>query len=223
MAKRSSRRAPGSVETWGAYDIPGIGWRGVRFYVPGGAAAERAVVVLFDGRNVFDRWLVRRRLARPSHRRAGGHAAASGAIVVAVDHGYGARQRELLPFAGGRSRGDLDALVAFLRGRLAHDVRARLGVSVAPARWIVGGASLGGAAALYTHDATPRLQARRGPRHPRQRDVASLRKALRSAGERKARELEARIDELTAIRRRLLSELESCGCRGSTPCTFESA
>lgn len=54
-------------------------------------------------------------------------------------------------------------------------------------------------------------------------DVASLRQALRSAGERKARELEARIDELTAIRRRLLSELESCGCRGDTPCTFESA
>ena len=54
-------------------------------------------------------------------------------------------------------------------------------------------------------------------------DVVSLRQALRSAGERKARELEARIDELTAIRRRLLSELEGCGCGGGTPCVFERA
>jgi len=52
-------------------------------------------------------------------------------------------------------------------------------------------------------------------------DVASLRRALRSAGERKARELEARIAEMRAIRRRLLSELESCGCGGGTPCAFE--
>jgi MerR family mercuric resistance operon transcriptional regulator len=54
------------------------------------------------------------------------------------------------------------------------------------------------------------------------RDVVSIRKALRSAGERKAQELEARIDELNAIRQRLLSELESCGCGVGSPCTFES-
>jgi len=156
-AKRSGRPAPGSVESWGAYDVPGIGRRGVRVYVPRGEA-ERSVVVLFDGQNVFadessfaGGWHAHRAAERVVTRKR------PAPIVVAVDHGYGARRHELLPFAGGRSRGDLDAMVAFLRGRLAHDVRGRFGVPAVPARWIVGGASLGGVAALYTHFAAPEV------------------------------------------------------------------
>jgi len=155
---RARAAAPaGRVERWGTYSIPGIGPRGVRVYVPRGPA-ERAVVILFDGQNVFEDegsfaggWHAHRAaervvtLKRPAP------------IVVAIDHGYGARQHELMPFAGSRSRGGLDSMVAFLRGRLADDVRSRLGVASAPARWIVGGASLGGLAALYTHFAAPEV------------------------------------------------------------------
>jgi enterochelin esterase-like enzyme len=147
----------GRIESWGAYDIPGIGSRGVRVYVPSGRA-ERSVVVLFDGQNVFDDegsfaggWHADRAAERVVTRKR------PAPIVVAVDHGYGARRHELLPFAGSRSRGNLDSMVAFLRGRLAHDVRVRFGVPSVPARWIVGGASLGGVAALYTHFAAPEV------------------------------------------------------------------
>ncbi|HEV8238995.1 MAG TPA: alpha/beta hydrolase-fold protein [Thermoanaerobaculia bacterium] len=147
----------GRIESWGSYDFPGIGARRVRVYVPRGRA-ERSVVVLFDGQNVFGDegsftggWHAHRAAERVVTRKR------AAPIVVAVDHGYGARGRELLPFAGGRSRGDLDAMVAFLRGRLAHDVRVRFGIADAPARWIVGGASLGGVAALYTHFAAPEV------------------------------------------------------------------
>jgi enterochelin esterase-like enzyme len=155
------------VESWGTYDIPGIGPRGVRVYVPSGRAGstrterrqvERSVVVLFDGQNVFEDegsfaggWHAHRAAERVVTRKR------PAPIVVGVDHGYGARQHELFPFASRVSRGDLDFMVAFLRGRLAFDVSARFGVPFAPARWIVGGASLGGLAALYTHFAAPEV------------------------------------------------------------------
>jgi len=51
-------------------------------------------------------------------------------------------------------------------------------------------------------------------------DRASIGRVLRSAGERKARELGARIDALHAIRQRILSELERCGCGDGAPCRF---
>ncbi len=160
MRSVTTHRPPpptGRIESWGSYDIPGIGPRGVRVYVPRGRA-ERSVVVLFDGQNAFDDegsfaggWHAHRAAERVVTRKR------PAPIVVAIDHGYGARQHELLPSAGSRSRGDLDSMVAFLRGRLAHDVRFRFGVPEAPARWIIGGASLAGVAALYTHFAAPEV------------------------------------------------------------------
>ena len=116
------------------------------------------MVVLFDGQNVFDDegsfaggWHAHRAAERVVTRKR------PAPIVVAVDHGYGARQHEMLPFAAGRSRGDLDALVAFLRGRLARDLRVRFGIPAVPSRWVIGGASLAGVAALYTHFAAPEV------------------------------------------------------------------
>src|SRR5262245_41748367 len=154
---RAGGTAPsGRIERWGPYDIPGIGPRRVRVYVPRGDA-ERAVVVLFDGQNVFDDegsfaggWHAHRAAERVVTRKR------PAPIVVGIDHGYGARQYELLPFSG-RSRGGLDSMVAFLRGRLAHDVRTRFSIPDDPRRWVIGGSSLGGLAALYAHFAAPEV------------------------------------------------------------------
>ena len=120
------------------------------------------MVVLFDGQNVFGDegsfaggWQAHRAAERVVTKKR------PAPIVVAVDHGYAHRQHELLPFAGSRSgsrpRGTLDPLVAFLRERLAHDIRIRFGIPDAPARWVVGGSSLGGVAALYAHFAAPEV------------------------------------------------------------------
>src|ERR1044072_6836217 len=129
----------GRIEGWGPYDVPGIGRRGVRVYVPRGHV-ERAVVVLFAGQSVLDGegsfaggWHAHRTAERIVTKKR------AAPIVVGVDHGYGARQHELLPFAG-RSRDGLDSMVAFLRGPLAHDVRTRFGISDEPRRGVVGGA-----------------------------------------------------------------------------------
>jgi predicted alpha/beta superfamily hydrolase len=116
------------------------------------------VVVLFDGQNVFGDqgsfaggWHAHRVAERVVTRRR------AAPIVVAIDHGYGARQRELLPEIVAGKRGELDALVAFLRGPLAREVRSRFDVAPLPGRWIVGGASLGGLAALYAHLTAPEV------------------------------------------------------------------
>src|SRR5262249_2458866 len=141
-------RAPaGRIERWGPYDIPGIGVRGVRVYVPRGRA-ERSVVMLFDGQNVFgDReafaggWHAPHAAERVVTKRR------AAPIVVGIDHGHEERLRELVPFRRSSARHGLDALLAFLADRLAPEVSARFGVPFDPRRWIIGGSSLGGLAA----------------------------------------------------------------------------
>lgn len=156
----ASRVLPfGRIESWGSVDVAGVGRRRIRVYVPAerpqAARGEPGVVVLFDGQNVFDDagsfaggWHAHRAAERVATRRR------PAPIVVGVDHGFGARARELSPFARG---GGLDALVGFLRGPLAQALRERFAIPADPARWIVGGASLGGLAALYAHFTAPEL------------------------------------------------------------------
>jgi len=154
----ASPRAPaGRIQRWGPYDIPGIGVRGVRVYVPRGRA-ERSVVMLFDGQNVFGDqgsfaggWHAQHAAERVVTKRR------AAPIVVGVDHGHEERLRELVPFRRGSARQGLDALVAFLADRLAPEVSRRCGVPLDARRWIIGGSSLGGLAALYAHLTVPEL------------------------------------------------------------------
>ena len=147
--------AQGHIETWGPYDIAGIGSRRVRVYIPRGEA-ERSVVVLFDGQNIFGNrgstaggWHAHRAADRVATKRR------PAPIVVGIDHGRRDRIHELSPFTAHRSHGRLDALVAFVRERLTQDVRTRFSIPLTPARWVVGGSSMGGLAGLYTHFAVP--------------------------------------------------------------------
>jgi len=158
-AKRHERKlvSPGSVETWGPYDIAGIGSRRVRVYVPRGEA-ERSVVVLFDGQNVFGHegsfaggWQADRAAERVVTKRR------PAPIVVAIDHGGVDRIHELSPFAERGADGRLDALVAFMRDRLTPEVSTRFSIPRDPQRWIIGGSSMGGLAALYAHFAIPEV------------------------------------------------------------------
>ncbi|MFA6959004.1 MAG: alpha/beta hydrolase-fold protein [Thermoanaerobaculia bacterium] len=148
---------PGSIETWGPYDIAGIGSRRVRLYVPRGDA-ERSVVVLFDGQNAFGDedsfaggWQADRAAERIVTKKR------PAPIVVAIDHGGVDRIHELSPFRERGADGRLDALVGFLHDRLARDIGSRFSIPHDPARWVIGGSSMGGLAALYTHFAIPGL------------------------------------------------------------------
>jgi enterochelin esterase-like enzyme len=161
--RRPARRVvtPGHFERWGPYEIPGIGTRGVRVYLPYGLpepGAERSVVVLLDGQNVFDDegsfaggWRAHRAADEVVTRKR------AAPIVVGVDHGYGERLRDYSPFPVLGARGALDDLAAFLRDRLCRDLRLRFELDPHPRHWVIGGASLGGLAALYTHFVVPEV------------------------------------------------------------------
>ncbi len=148
--------AAGTLHRLGPFDIPGVGPRHLRVYVPRARPKRRApgLLVLFDAQNVFD--------DGPAFAGVGwrAHTAAESLrtlapVIVAVEHGGTARLDELSPFATERSRGLLPALVAWLADEVVTDAWKKLGVLPEPRGTIVGGASMGGLAAMYAHHARP--------------------------------------------------------------------
>jgi enterochelin esterase-like enzyme len=145
----------GHFEDLGTLVVRGIGSRRVRAFVPvrgrAAAGAARPVLFMFDGQNVFDDagsfaggWHVHEALDRFAHTRR-----TPAPIVVAIDHGGSARIDELAPFADAKhGGGKLPRLIDAIVGKLVPRVDAHFG---AAGRRFVGGASLGGLAALYAH------------------------------------------------------------------------
>lgn len=140
------------IHLTGPYEIvPGHGpQRHVRVYVPTRARpAERPLLLLFDGQNVFD--------DAPSF--AGGwHAhveverlarSVSPPVVVGVDHGHEARISELSPFAIGPHGGRLPHLLEWLSAWLVPRLREAHALTSDPRQTVIGGSSMGGLAALY--------------------------------------------------------------------------
>lgn len=120
----------------------------MRAYVPEGTARPRPVLVMFDGQNIFGDagsfaggWHVHKAVSRMAAR----------PIVVGVDHGHLARIHELTPFSDGTRGGQLDATLGTLVDELLPRVRARFATTDV----FIGGASLGGLAALYAHLTRP--------------------------------------------------------------------
>lgn len=145
------------VEKLGPLDIPGVGPRHVRVYVPPGAVeGPRPVLYLFDGQNVFH--------DAPSyaggwhlHRTAHGFAARKdrAPILVGIDHGGAARVDELGSWAVGGAR--TDALLDWMGATLLPRIRADYGAASEPRQVGVGGSSMGGLGALYAHFKRPEL------------------------------------------------------------------
>lgn len=144
----------------GPLAIPGLGRRGIRLYVPRGRrgaapVADRPLLVMFDGQNIFDDapsfaggW----HLHAAVERRARSRRKAVAPVVLGLEHGGVLRMRELNPFA---PDGRLDAQLDWIEGTLLPDVRARLGLALCEV-W-VGGSSMGALAALYAHLSRPHL------------------------------------------------------------------
>ena len=147
---------PAILHRLGPYDVPGIGLRHLRAYVPHARPKKRppSLLVLFDGQNVFD--------DRPAFGGVGWRAheaveklRSSAPIIVAVEHGGSARLDELSPFENERSRGLLPRLVDWLADEVVTDAWKKLGVVQEPSGVIIGGSSMGGLAAMYAHHARP--------------------------------------------------------------------
>jgi predicted alpha/beta superfamily hydrolase len=136
-----------------------LGLRRVRAYVPAPRKgdAKRPVLVLFDGQNVFGDegsfaggWHTHHAIDRV------GRWKPTPPLVVAIDHGHHARIDELTPFVddrhgGGKLGAITDAIVKHLLPRLHERFDHTYALAHGPAGHYIGGASLGGLAALYTH------------------------------------------------------------------------
>jgi predicted alpha/beta superfamily hydrolase len=141
----------------GPFDIPLVGPRRVRVYVPPRAShVPPPVLYMFDGQNVFHDepsyaggW----RLHTTAHRLAKQGSASP--VIVGIDHGGEARIHELAPWPEDRSGGRTDALVDWIGNVLKPRIQSEFGVASEPARVGIGGSSLGGLAALYAHFRRP--------------------------------------------------------------------
>jgi enterochelin esterase-like enzyme len=148
---RPRSQAQGQIHDLGALDIPEIGPRRVRVYVPPGAQKQRPALYLFDGQNVFDDagsyaggWHAHRALDRM--------VAARRRIVplaIAIDHGGASRLEELSPW------GKADALVGWIASALVPRVERDFQAIRGPVGAAIAGSSMGGLAALYAHHRFP--------------------------------------------------------------------
>lgn len=141
------------IRSLGPYDIPGIGPRRVRVFLPPGRiAAATPVLYMFDGQNVFDDapsfaggWRLHEAACAISTRRHQRPA------IVGVEHGGVQRIDELSPWPSRHGHGRADALLGWMTGDLVPRLGAELGLATAPRGVYIGGSSLGGLCALYAH------------------------------------------------------------------------
>jgi predicted alpha/beta superfamily hydrolase len=161
--------AKGRFVDLGPLDGPAIHGRRVRAYVPSApgerSAPRRPVLVLFDGQNVFedegsfaggwhahgavDRLAAMGRVRDPDGRRED----AVAPVVLAVDHAGVERIHEL----GAPDNPRLDGLLDWIAQRVLPAAHARLSLGYGPSMHLLGGASLGGLAALYGHFRRPEV------------------------------------------------------------------
>lgn len=153
------------LHTIGPFQIPGLGPRGVRVFIPphgrgSGASARRAsappVLYMFDGQNVFDDapsfaggWRLHEAVRRVSPRR---HRIPA---IVGIDHGGQARIDELSPWPGQHGNGRADALLDWMTRELVPQLGERFGFATGPRNVAIGGSSMGGLCALYAHFRSP--------------------------------------------------------------------
>jgi len=144
----------GEVNLLGPFAVPGLAARLIRVYLPRGynPAEPHFGLYLFDGQNDFD--------DAPSF--SGGwhvHEAVEGLaktkrpvpVVIGIDHGGAERIFELSPFAVEEQNGKLEVLLDWVTGHLMPALTAELNLLPGPFGAVIGGSSMGGLAAFWSH------------------------------------------------------------------------
>lgn len=153
----SSWAWPGQFHTLGPFDIPGFPSRKAYVYVPGGDDVplhERPVLYLFDGQNVWTDvgsysggWY-----AHTAAQSLVGDPALCAPVVVGLEHGGDRRIDEMSPWEmaphrGGHAEHFFDWVVHHFMPHVQHT----FGLAGGPLHTVVGGSSMGGLAALWSH------------------------------------------------------------------------
>jgi len=151
-----SRLRTGEVNVLGPFEVPELAARHVRVYLPRGYAPDRAggnfALYLFDGQNVFDDapsfaggWHVHEAAERLT--RSGRPAP----VIIGIDHGGTSRIFELSPFAWEGEPGRISVLLDWITGTLMTALQEELKLRGVPLGAVIGGSSMGGLAALWSH------------------------------------------------------------------------
>jgi len=149
--------SPGEVHVLGPFEVPGFTARHLRIYLPhrftpGGHPG----LWMFDGQNLFGDaesfaggWHLHEAVERLP--RTGRPVP----VVIGIDHGGAERIHELSPFAWDVHPGRLAAFLDWITGAVMPLVTAGLGLQEGPRGAIIGGSSMGGLAALWSHFHAP--------------------------------------------------------------------
>ena len=149
-----ARMTPGEISLLGPFQVPGLSPRPIRVYLPRGynPAEPHFGLYMFDGQNVFD--------DAPSF--SGGwylHEAVEGLakvrrpapVVIGIEHGGPGRNLELSPFPFESDPGQIAILLDWVTNHLMPALTAELNLVPPPLGAVVGGSSMGGLAALWSH------------------------------------------------------------------------
>lgn len=151
-----ARMRAGEINLLGPLEVPGLAPRYIRVYLPRDYTPERPSLALymFDGQNVFDDapsfsvgWHLHEAVERLA--RAGRPVP----VAIGIDHGGPARNRELSPFQLGDDSGQADLLLDWITGSLMPALSAELNLQPGA---MIGGSSMGGLCALWSHFHYPR-------------------------------------------------------------------
>jgi len=150
----------GEVNILGPFEPPGFAPRLVRIYLPQAYAPDRAgghsALYLYDGQNAFDDgpsfaggWHVHQAAERL------GRSGRTVPVIVGIDHGGTARIEELSPFDFQGTPGRLASFMDWITGDLMPALTGALGLQAGPLGAVIGGSSMGGLAALWSHFHVP--------------------------------------------------------------------
>ncbi len=150
---RASMRC-GEINLLGPFEVPGLAPRLVRVYLPRGydSTEPHFGLYLFDGQNVFEDdtsfsvgWHTHEAVERLAKSRR------PAPVVIGIDHAGPERIRELSPFVIEEELGQAEVFLEWITGHLMPALTAELNLVPGPLGAVIGGSSMGGLAALWSH------------------------------------------------------------------------
>lgn len=146
----------GEINVLGPFVVPELPARHIRIYLPHGYSPDRAggnfALYLFDGQNVFDDapsfsggWHIHEAAERM------GRSGRPVPVIIGIDHGGASRIEELSPFPWEGKPGRISVFLDWVTGTLMPALQEELKINGGPLGAVVGGSSMGGLAALWSH------------------------------------------------------------------------
>lgn len=147
---------PGHFHSLGPFEIPGFSSRRAHVYVPGDDVPlhERPVLYLFDGQNCWTDWGSHSGgwFAHEAAQQLVGDPRFRAPVVVGLEHGGDRRIDELSPWEWMPGRGGgAEHFFDWVVHQFMPHVQSAFGLTGGPLHTVVGGSSMGGLAALWSH------------------------------------------------------------------------